>query len=73
MCKIYAKILFSFNVKWIVSGLIGVNGPDVLRLVEKDHKKESGLKHKRPKMVENHVLGVTSKHNIASMKHVQVD
>ena len=65
------KPVATFHVLQIVSGQHGVVGPDVLTLVEKDYKKERGLKLKRPKMVENHVSVVTSKHNIASMKLVQ--
>ena len=65
-------MLFSLNVKWIVSGTIGVNGPHVLRLVEKEYTKEKGLKHGKPKMEESHVLGVTRQHNHAKNKNVQV-
>ena len=69
---LYAEIMFSLNVKWIVSGTIGVNGPHVLRLVEKEYTKEKGLKHGKPKMEESHVLGITRKQNHAKNENVQV-
>lgn len=59
------------NVQWIVSGLHGVNGPHVLRSVEKDYKKERGLKPQMPKMVERNVLAVIRKQNHVIMEIVK--
>ena len=66
------KFYFIFHVKWIVSGLCGVNGPYVLRLVEQEYKKERGVKTKRPNFVENLVLDMTRKKDHATTKNVQV-
>ena len=64
--------MLSLNVEWIVSCLIGVNGPHVLRLVEKDSRKEAGLKPKRLKMGEKNALVVTRRQKHAIKENVQV-
>ena len=65
-------ICFHLFSKWIVSGLLGVNGSHVLRLVEKVCKKERGLKSKRHRMVERNVMALIRKQDYAINKNVQV-
>ena len=52
-------IFFHLFSKWIVSGLIGVNGLPVQRLVEKEYKKENGLWSLKPNMEGKNAMAVT--------------
>ena len=66
------KTVVLIYVLLIVNGLHGVNGSHVLRLVEKDYKKERGLKPQMPKMVERNALEVIKTQSHVMKKIVQV-